>query len=147
MCGCEKHQDKSAECTCICEEHQNFTQARELAMERYDRITELKRENVDLRRKLDSLEAATYEKGAPLHEDDIRSVLDDDKAPERDRVGAFMDYDQQGVALFLGGGNVLIIQDDETTAGNALELTDTQRAVLGARLRKISNLIVTRQLS
>lgn len=125
MCGCEKHQDKSAECTCICEQHQNFAYARGLAMERYDQITELKRENVDLRRKLDS----------------------DDKAPERDRIGAFMDYDQQGVALFLGGGNVLIIQDDGTTQGNATELTDIQRAVLDARLRKIAHLITTGQLS
>lgn len=83
------------------------------------------RVNVDLRRKLDS----------------------DDKAPERDRIGAFMDYDQQGVALFLGGGNVLIIQDDGTTQGNATELTDIQRAVLDARLRKIAHLITTGQLS
>lgn len=66
--------------------------------------------------------------------------------PNQGQVGAFMDYDQQGVALFLGGGDVLIVHDDETTAGNAVELTDIQRAVLGARLRKISNLIVTRQL-
>lgn len=61
-------------------------------------------------------------------------------------IGAFMDYDQQGVALFLGGGAVLIVHDDGTIQGNATELTDIQRAVLGARLRKISNLIVTRQL-
>lgn len=68
-------------------------------------------------------------------------------SPDRETVGAFMDYDQQGVALFLGGGNVLIVHDDGTTQGNAIELTDIQRAVLGARLRKISNLIVTGQLS
>lgn len=68
-------------------------------------------------------------------------------SPDRETVGAFMDYDQQGVALFLGGGNVLIVHDDGTTQGNAIELTDIQRAVLGARLRKISHLIVTRQLS
>lgn len=91
-----------------------------------ERITELERENADLRRKLES---------------------DDKEDPGHDGVGAFMDYDQQGVALFLGGGNVLIIHDDGTTRGNAIELTDIQRAVLGARLRKISNLIVTRQLS
>lgn len=68
-------------------------------------------------------------------------------SPDRETIGAFMDYDQQGVALFLGGGNVLIVHDDGNTQGNAIELTDIQRAVLGARLRKISHLIVTRQLS
>lgn len=66
--------------------------------------------------------------------------------PNQGQVGAFMNYDQQGVALFLGGGDVLIVHDDGTVQGNATELTDIQRAVLGARLRKISNLIVTRQL-
>lgn len=68
-------------------------------------------------------------------------------SPDRETIGAFMDYDQQGVALFLGGGNVLIIHDDETTQGNAVELTDIQRVVLAARLRKIAHLIESRQLS
>lgn len=66
--------------------------------------------------------------------------------PNQGQVGAFLDYDQQGVALFLGGGNVLIVHDDGTTLGNVTELTDIQRAVLGARLRKISYLITTGQL-
>lgn len=68
-------------------------------------------------------------------------------SPDRLTVGAFMDYDQQGVALFLGGGNVLIIHDNETTQGNAIDLTDIQRVVIAARLRKIAHLIESRQLS
>jgi len=24
MCGCEKHRDKAAECTCLCKAHRNF---------------------------------------------------------------------------------------------------------------------------
>lgn len=43
MCGCEQHQDKSAECTCICEEHGNFKLAKELAFSRYDTIVEIQR--------------------------------------------------------------------------------------------------------
>lgn len=41
MCGCEKHNDKTAECTCICDEHANFEVARDLARKRYDAIVEL----------------------------------------------------------------------------------------------------------
>lgn len=40
MCGCPKHHDETAECTCICEEHRNFEAARELAMSRYDLLKE-----------------------------------------------------------------------------------------------------------
>lgn len=41
MCGCEKHQNKKAECTCICPAHKNFEMAYDLAMERYDTIVAL----------------------------------------------------------------------------------------------------------
>lgn len=44
MCGCEKHHDASAECTCICPEHHNFKLAHELAMRRYDEIQDLRRQ-------------------------------------------------------------------------------------------------------
>lgn len=42
MCGCEKHNDVTKPCTCICEEHANFERARELAIERQERIHKLK---------------------------------------------------------------------------------------------------------
>lgn len=41
MCGCEKHHDEQAECTCICPEHGNFRAAYDLAMQRYDVIKDL----------------------------------------------------------------------------------------------------------
>lgn len=40
MCGCPKHHDETADCTCICVEHRNFDAARELAMSRYDLLKE-----------------------------------------------------------------------------------------------------------
>lgn len=40
MCGCPKHHDETADCTCVCEEHQNFEAARALAMSRYDLLKE-----------------------------------------------------------------------------------------------------------
>lgn len=66
--------------------------------------------------------------------------------PNQGQIGAFMEHHQQGLALFFGGGNVLIIQDDKTTKGNATELTAIQRAVLAARLREVARLIETGQL-
>lgn len=103
---------------------------------------------------IDKLEVDAFDKGTPINEDDLREKFAANSQPaltyimpDRKTVGAFVDHDQQAVALFLGGGNVLIVHDDGTTQGNAIELTDIQRSVLGARLRKISNLIVTRQLS
>lgn len=44
MCGCKKHGDKSAECTCICPEHRNFDRAYDLAQQRYDEIRALRSE-------------------------------------------------------------------------------------------------------
>lgn len=41
MCGCEKHNDESAPCTCICDSHRNFEAARDLAVKRYHEIVEL----------------------------------------------------------------------------------------------------------
>jgi hypothetical protein len=42
MCGCKRHGDKDASCTCICPEHRNFDAAYDLAMRRYDEIRELR---------------------------------------------------------------------------------------------------------
>jgi hypothetical protein len=42
MCGCEKHHNKRANCTCICREHRNFERAYDLAMNRYDEIRALR---------------------------------------------------------------------------------------------------------
>lgn len=41
MCGCDKHHDPSAACTCLCSEHQNFQAAFNLAMSRFDEIQAL----------------------------------------------------------------------------------------------------------
>lgn len=43
MCGCKKHHDPEAACTCICPEHRNFDRAYELAMQRYDEVVDLRR--------------------------------------------------------------------------------------------------------
>lgn len=40
MCGCQKHHDETADCTCICPEHRNFEVAYDLAMSRYDLLKE-----------------------------------------------------------------------------------------------------------
>lgn len=63
-------------------------------------------------------------------------------SPENpDRVAAFMPYDQQGVAVFIGGGEVAIYHDDGTVMGNAVELGPIQRAVIVARLRALADTI------
>lgn len=41
MCGCAKHHDETAVCTCICPEHANYDAAYALAMRRYDELTTL----------------------------------------------------------------------------------------------------------
>ena len=48
MCGCEKHNNKSEPCTCICDEHGNFELAAKLARTRYDAIITLLDERHDL---------------------------------------------------------------------------------------------------
>lgn len=63
-------------------------------------------------------------------------------SPENpDRVAAYMDYDQQGVAVFIGGGEVAIYHDDGTVMGNAGSLNTIQRAVTVERLRAIADII------
>lgn len=54
MCGCEKHRDESAPCTCICDAHANFEAARDLAMRRYHAIKSLERENDQLQGERDA---------------------------------------------------------------------------------------------
>lgn len=56
MCGCRKHGDESAECTCICPEHGNFALARKIAMERYDEVRAAQRERDQLRAEIERLE-------------------------------------------------------------------------------------------
>lgn len=56
-------------------------------------------------------------------------------------VGAFMSYDEQGIAVFLGRGDVAIYHDDGTVMGNAGELSDVRAAVAVARLRATADLI------
>ena len=41
MCGCDKHLNEWAECTCICPEHKNFDRAYDLALVRYYEIVRL----------------------------------------------------------------------------------------------------------
>jgi len=41
VCGCDKHSNRRAECTCLCKEHRNFDLAYKLAMERLTIIQEL----------------------------------------------------------------------------------------------------------
>lgn len=53
MCGCEKHQDDSKPCDCICDAHENFEAARDLAMRRHDAIVELEAENEQLQHERD----------------------------------------------------------------------------------------------
>ena len=50
MCGCDKHNNRRATCTCICPAHKNFQAAYDLARARYDVILGLQ-ENLDLLRK------------------------------------------------------------------------------------------------
>lgn len=74
----------------------------------------------DIRRKLESLEAPP---------------------PDRDTIGAFMDYDQQGVAVFLGNGEVAIYHDNGSVMGNASQMGDLQAAVTVTRLRAVADMI------
>jgi hypothetical protein len=55
MCGCERHHDRAADCTCICPEHGNFQRAYDLAMSRYDDIVALRESQSALRAELDAL--------------------------------------------------------------------------------------------
>jgi len=56
MCGCAKHGNRKAECTCICPEHGNYQLAYDLAMSRYDVILALQSE---VKRLADALQAVT----------------------------------------------------------------------------------------
>lgn len=56
MCGCEKHNDESAPCTCICDSHRNFEAARDLAVQRYHAIVEVEAERDAARQKLEAIE-------------------------------------------------------------------------------------------
>lgn len=49
MCGCDKHHDDTAPCSCVCLEHRNFEAAYALAMTRFDEIKELREETQALR--------------------------------------------------------------------------------------------------
>lgn len=60
MCGCDKHNNKSAQCTCICPEHANFKLAFELAMSRYHKILELVGKIAELELKVAQLEADPF---------------------------------------------------------------------------------------
>ena len=55
MCGCERHHDDAADCTCICSEHGNFSLAYDLAMTRYDQIVSLMKVNTRLISTLDKM--------------------------------------------------------------------------------------------
>lgn len=55
MCGCNHLTDHDAVCTCICEEHKNFDMAFRMAMQRYDTIVSLQRENAQLKGHLERL--------------------------------------------------------------------------------------------
>lgn len=56
MCGCEKHNDESAPCTCICDAHRNFEAARDLAISRYHAIVQLEAERDAAQQKLEAIQ-------------------------------------------------------------------------------------------
>ena len=58
-----------------------------------------------------------------------------------DNIAAYMPYEKQGVAVFIGGGGVAIYHDDGTVMGNAGELGAISRAVVVARLRALASFI------
>lgn len=62
-----------------------------------------------------------------------------------DQVAAYMPRDAQGVAIFLGGGDVTIIHDDGTQMGtvNSDHMGAISRAVVAARLRAVAEFIET----
>lgn len=62
-----------------------------------------------------------------------------------DQVAAYMPREAQGVAIFLGGGDVAIIHDDGTQMGtvNSDHMGAISRAVVAARLRAITDFIET----
>jgi hypothetical protein len=57
------------------------------------------------------------------------------------QIAAYMNHDQQGVAVFLGNGEVAIYHDDGVVMGNASELSVVQRTVTVARLRAVADMI------
>lgn len=67
----------------------------------------------------------------------------DDAQATTQRIAAFMPYDQQGIAMFLGGGDVTIIADDGAVTGNVtpVNMGTVTRAVVVARLRAIADVI------
>jgi hypothetical protein len=74
MCGCNKHQEATAACTCICDEHRNFELARDLASNRYDIITDLTKQLNAAIEEVTVLNLVTRRMGAALRH--IRLALD-----------------------------------------------------------------------
>lgn len=88
MCGCEKHTDKSAPCTCICDSHRNFEAARDLAMSRYHAIQSLERELAEVEETRErwmsrALEAEERAKAAERKLAEVQAVLADEWARGR----------------------------------------------------------------
>lgn len=54
------------------------------------------------------------------------------------QIAVYMDADEQAIAMFVGSGTVYIARDHQEADW---DLTDTQRAVLVARLRSVADRI------